>query len=183
MSADPRPTDKSFGFYKRRQAAISRRRLVPVTAFYTSYSLLLLILASRTAHPYLAAAFFLAGVPVWTIVEYLFHRFVLHGRFKRSKKFYKKFYMGLANKYLDPLHWEHHARPTDALHISGQLKDLLPLFAVAVPLSFIFPLYTTPEEWEEVRSEEHTSELQSRQYLVCRLLLEKKKKHNKYLLQ
>src|SRR3712207_8046367 len=29
------------------------------------------------------------------------------------------------------------------------------------------------------RSEEHTSELQSRQYLVCRLLLEKKK-HSKY---
>src|SRR3712207_7373746 len=28
------------------------------------------------------------------------------------------------------------------------------------------------------RSEEHTSELQSRQYLVCRLLLEKKKKSN-----
>src|SRR3712207_6968711 len=27
-----------------------------------------------------------------------------------------------------------------------------------------------------IRSEEHTSELQSRQYLVCRLLLEKKKK-------
>src|SRR3712207_8487605 len=30
-------------------------------------------------------------------------------------------------------------------------------------------------EWEGHRSEEHTSELQSRQYLVCRLLLEKKK--------
>src|SRR3712207_6894692 len=28
------------------------------------------------------------------------------------------------------------------------------------------------------RSEEHTSELQSRQYLVCRLLLEKKKQKN-----
>src|SRR5205823_10654246 len=28
------------------------------------------------------------------------------------------------------------------------------------------------------RSEEHTSELQSLAYLVCRLLLEKKKKHN-----
>src|SRR3712207_7417305 len=28
-----------------------------------------------------------------------------------------------------------------------------------------------------VRSEEHTSELQSRQYLVCRLLLEKKKQN------
>src|SRR5438445_10229457 len=34
------------------------------------------------------------------------------------------------------------------------------------------------------RSEEHTFELQSRQYLVCRLLLEKKKKkkkHNKHI--
>src|SRR3712207_8079250 len=31
------------------------------------------------------------------------------------------------------------------------------------------------------RSEEHTSELQSRQYLVCRLLLEKKKHHYFYL--
>src|SRR3712207_7065402 len=31
----------------------------------------------------------------------------------------------------------------------------------------------------EHRSEEHTSELQSRQYLVCRLLLEKKKKNKR----
>src|SRR3712207_8425504 len=39
----------------------------------------------------------------------------------------------------------------------------------------------TPAPWAATRgagrSEEHTSELQSRQYLVCRLLLEKKKKH------
>src|SRR3712207_7193994 len=40
-------------------------------------------------------------------------------------------------------------------------------------------LDTGPEPAEQWRSEEHTSELQSRQYLVCRLLLEKKKKaHN-----
>src|SRR3989442_4534448 len=32
----------------------------------------------------------------------------------------------------------------------------------------------------EFRSEEHTSELQSRPHLVCRLLLEKKKKHTKH---
>src|SRR3712207_8147818 len=32
-----------------------------------------------------------------------------------------------------------------------------------------------------VRSEEHTSELQSRQYLVCRLLLEKKKRKLQYM--
>src|SRR3712207_8601999 len=34
----------------------------------------------------------------------------------------------------------------------------------------------TAETLKEGRSEEHTSELQSRQYLVCRLLLEKKKR-------
>src|SRR3712207_8020878 len=42
----------------------------------------------------------------------------------------------------------------------------------------------TPHRPFQLRSEEHTSELQSRQYLVCRLLLEKKKKtntdHSKY---
>src|SRR3712207_7313258 len=41
------------------------------------------------------------------------------------------------------------------------------------------PLTASPNAgWAEARSEEHTSELQSRQYLVCRLLLEKKKKND-----
>src|SRR5690625_7103684 len=35
----------------------------------------------------------------------------------------------------------------------------------------------------DVRSEEHTSELQSRGHLVCRLLLEKKKKTDNHMLQ
>src|SRR3712207_7712238 len=47
---------------------------------------------------------------------------------------------------------------------SEKPSDLLPV--EAVPLADFC-----------VRSEEHTSELQSRQYLVCRLLLEKKKTH------
>src|SRR3712207_8199747 len=38
------------------------------------------------------------------------------------------------------------------------------------------PIHQRPgEDVGQARSEEHTSELQSRQYLVCRLLLEKKK--------
>src|SRR2546422_3757681 len=36
------------------------------------------------------------------------------------------------------------------------------------------------EDLEVTRSEEHTSELQSRLHLVCRLLLEKKKSHEIY---
>src|SRR3712207_6964674 len=38
------------------------------------------------------------------------------------------------------------------------------------------------DQRDAARSEEHTSELQSRQYLVCRLLLEKKKNTNDYTL-
>src|SRR5690625_6467019 len=47
-----------------------------------------------------------------------------------------------------------------------------PVLGVLVPLVLVwaFTLF--------VRSEEHTSELQSRGHLVCRLLLEKKKKMN-----
>src|SRR2546422_3483675 len=37
-------------------------------------------------------------------------------------------------------------------------------------------LCAEPQGLEDLRSEEHTSELQSRLHLVCRLLLEKKKK-------
>src|SRR3712207_7861727 len=39
-------------------------------------------------------------------------------------------------------------------------------------------LIVSPSVRRARRSEEHTSELQSRQYLVCRLLLEKKNKYN-----
>src|SRR5205085_10961526 len=74
------------------------------------------------------------------------------------------------------------------------LHDALPISAVAVQ----FPIALDPLPAHEVlppvhhdavvsekgrraiRSEEHTSELQSQSNLVCRLLLEKKKKKKKY---
>src|SRR6266550_8247170 len=62
------------------------------------------------------------------------------------------------------------------------LHDALPIFATA--LSSGYPgIHWRPGKGSHVRldprqrSEEHTSELQSRLHLVCRLLLEKKKKH------
>src|SRR3712207_7053901 len=51
-----------------------------------------------------------------------------------------------------------------------------PLGPVAVISPFNFPAMVPMWFFPIARSEEHTSELQSRQYLVCRLLLEKKKK-------
>src|SRR3712207_9004701 len=44
--------------------------------------------------------------------------------------------------------------------------------------AFASPTFARPPTPRTVRSEEHTSELQSRQYLVCRLLLEKNKKEH-----
>src|SRR5947209_10504885 len=66
--------------------------------------------------------------------------------------------------------------PYTTLFRSG-IEDLLharsPLFADYLPES------SPVADVFNARSEEHTSELQSRQYLVCRLLLEKKKKEEK----
>src|SRR3712207_7902587 len=64
---------------------------------------------------------------------------------------------------------------------------LLVLFSFHDARSLAFPVEGLSLRWyesfgttPEVRSEEHTSELQSRQYLVCRLLLEKKRKWSEY---
>src|SRR5947208_6827874 len=40
--------------------------------------------------------------------------------------------------------------------------------------------FTYTQDVGEIRSEEHTSELQSPDHLVCRLLLEKKKQHDRH---
>src|SRR3712207_6981757 len=68
------------------------------------------------------------------------------------------------------------------------LHDALPIYTAQVPQGLVAVLARAEvhlghraeaNAFEDVdhRSEEHTSELQSRQYLVCRLLLEKKKIH------
>src|SRR5689334_25287381 len=79
----------------------------------------------------------------------------------------------------------------DALPISGSWRDdrfgplILSIVEVAANLNvkIIFetqrdlPIeYSDPSVRQRLRSEEHTSELQSQFHLVCRLLLEKKKK-------
>src|SRR3712207_8215284 len=56
------------------------------------------------------------------------------------------------------------------------LPSFPPLLIPSLLLSFLFSILHLCKTLS-LRSEEHTSELQSRQYLVCRLLLEKKKTH------
>src|SRR3712207_7399077 len=70
----------------------------------------------------------------------------------------------------------------------GMITSTGVTFEAEVPLAVVTPGFSADTFWRyaligfyvgvvPVRSEEHTSELQSRQYLVCRLLLEKKKKN------
>src|SRR3712207_7104185 len=58
----------------------------------------------------------------------------------------------------------------------GALRERVPLDLLAGRNSVPTGLLLTRLA-KRLRSEEHTSELQSRQYIVCRLLLEKKKKN------
>src|SRR3712207_8139306 len=59
-------------------------------------------------------------------------------------------------------------------------RRLLSLLALVLTISLSQPLLGQKKS-SASRSEEHTSELQSRQYLVCRLLLEKKTKQFSFI--
>src|SRR3712207_6925214 len=67
---------------------------------------------------------------------------------------------------------------TDAVGLAGEHQPDVMLLDVSMPGTdglTALPEVLAVSPATRVRSEEHTSELQSRQYLVCRLLLEKKK--------
>src|SRR3712207_7118694 len=67
-------------------------------------------------------------------------------------------------------------REEDLLDALGQRDDHDPALAEGLQRAHARrQLARAAVDDDDVRSEEHTSELQSRQYLVCRLLLEKKK--------
>jgi hypothetical protein len=129
--------------YKREQEVISRRKIYRTTAFYSSYFIILLALAVRSHHFLRAIAFVPLGIVAWMLTEYFSHRFVLHRHWKVSQRRYKRFWTRVANKYLDPTHFGHHEKPFDGEHMSGRVRDLLPLFFIFVPLSILlFPAFT-----------------------------------------
>src|SRR3712207_7764455 len=68
----------------------------------------------------------------------------------------------------------HDALPIFLGHIPALREDAAGLGAL-VEFVVSAPEHAVGHRVVRIRSEEHTSELQSRQYLVCRLLLEKKK--------
>src|SRR5690554_7274121 len=90
---------------------------------------------------------------------------------------------------MDPFNADQEAQDPNTNHTGGDLyfnlgnlsEDILPdsrkSFENGLPREFSNTQNTDVTNWARIsRSEEHTSELQSRPHLVCRLLLEKKKK-------
>lgn len=122
------------------EARKARRRLYPVTLVYVTFGLTVLVLATRAASAWwVAALFFAAGVATWTWVEYLAHRFILHGRFPSGRGM-----RWLTHIAFDHLHYQHHARPWDGNHINGTLKDTFPVLGPLALLSFLAPIETAP---------------------------------------
>jgi sterol desaturase/sphingolipid hydroxylase (fatty acid hydroxylase superfamily) len=115
----------------------SRRLLYPVTVIYLAYFLFLATLGVRASLGLRAFGFGLLGVAGWTLVEYLVHRYVLHGVFPKGR--------GLVSFCLhymfDGSHANHHARPWDGRHINGHL-DTLYAAVVFVPMSLLAPSFS-----------------------------------------
>lgn len=103
------------------EARVARARLFPPTAVYGLATLAILVHGLRSGHARAAAAAFAAGVIAWTWLEYMAHRYVLHGVFPPGPGAWRR----LLHDAFDHLHVEHHRRPWDGRHINGTLKDTL----------------------------------------------------------
>jgi 4-hydroxysphinganine ceramide fatty acyl 2-hydroxylase len=126
------------------EARRARHRLYPMTAVYSAHALLVLALGLRS-NPLVAALFCLLGWLLWTLIEYLAHRFVLHWRFPDGPGL-----QHLLHRAFDGYHGEHHARPWDGNHINGSLRDT-GLFAFTVAaVCFLAPIHTLPVLWAGV---------------------------------
>jgi sterol desaturase/sphingolipid hydroxylase (fatty acid hydroxylase superfamily) len=136
------------------EASRSRRRMYPATVVYSVYLLALVTLAGLSSHLPRALAFSVLGLGLWTLMEYLVHRFVLHVAFPAGKYWPSR----VLHRLFDASHADHHAQPWDGYHINGHL-DTLFVAVWLVPLSFLAPPYTaslavaalfagyTAEEW------------------------------------
>jgi 4-hydroxysphinganine ceramide fatty acyl 2-hydroxylase len=127
-------------FLREVEARKARRRLYPVSVLYTLFAVSMLWAGLRSRHPVMAVLFFSTGVGVWTLVEYLVHRYILHGRFPAGSTWFE----GFLHKCFDHLHAAHHERPWDGNHINGTIVDTLPFTGPLALVSFLLPLWSAP---------------------------------------
>ncbi|HEX5438064.1 MAG TPA: sterol desaturase family protein [Gemmatimonadaceae bacterium] len=118
----------------------ARRYLYPATVLYTVYPLALLALVLRSRHAVVGVLCFLAGVALWTPLEYVAHRYVLHGRFPASRNLFHQ----LLHVMFDSTHVEHHQKPWSAEHLSGSFKTTVPVILALNLPGLLIPWYVWP---------------------------------------
>lgn len=114
------------------EARKARARLFPSTLFYPVQFLVVAGLALRTPKAALVAVSVTLGLASWTLVEYLAHRYILHGRFPDGPGI-----RHLLHRQFDHLHLAHHARPWDGNHVNGTLKDTFFPWAMFMGLALL----------------------------------------------
>lgn len=119
------------------EASRSRRRMYPVTAIYSAYLLLVLATAWRASELPTALAFSVVGLVLWTVMEYVVHRWVLHVAFPAGEHWPRR----VLHRLFDASHADHHAKPWDGYHINGHV-DTLFVAVWLVPLSYVAPPHT-----------------------------------------
>jgi Fatty acid hydroxylase len=117
----------------------ARRRLYPVTIVYAILSAAILGLVLRGGHAWTALGFAALAAASWVPLEYLYHRYLLHGIFPNRGGVIRR----TLHRLFDASHADHHARPWDGMYINGHVDSLF-FAVVAVPLSFLAPHYTLP---------------------------------------
>ena len=142
-------TGSSYREYKREQEVISRHKIYKTTALYSTYAILVLVLAIRSGSVLWGLAFVPIGIIAWMLSEYTSHRFVFHRKFTIVETTpTKKILSTFAVKYLEPMHTGHHERPFDGHHMSGRIRDLLPLFIIGAVIGiFLFPVAVITATW------------------------------------
>jgi len=122
------------------EARKARHRLYPSTIFYPVAFVAVVAAAARSGNFGRIAAFAALGFAAWTLVEYLVHRYILHGRFADGPGV-----QHFLHKQFDHLHLAHHARPWDGNHVNGTLKDTLVPAVVFMLIALVAgPLDTWP---------------------------------------
>jgi cyclopropane-fatty-acyl-phospholipid synthase len=118
------------------EARKSRRRFYPTTVVYLSSTAAALVWAGISSPARTLAAWVL-GVAFWTWLEYMVHRYVLHGVFPDGPGV-----RHLMHRLFDHLHVAHHERPWDGDHITGTMRDTAPFLVPMAIGALFFPPHT-----------------------------------------
>lgn len=129
----PSPRLPPHGVDLAREARIARTRFYPLTIAYTAYAIAILVPAFRMSVRATIAAL-VAALVSWTLIEYLFHRYILHGPFPDEGGRLRRW----MHDRFDGMHADHHQRPWDGHHINGRFESLPAALAMAA-FSYLLP--------------------------------------------